>query len=223
MNGSFRPPKQTCDRQTVVRLGCVRSAGPRCFSETPWVSSSSWAATLEPSSAGAASCGLNFPFSVFQIQMLRVTKMLSACVADTYIYIFFFFSACHRCLLNIWVYFKAKAVSDIRKHFKICFLSQSRQSVRPFKTSLQTDYHLAVSSAQRPANTKIISDAFAVKMPRPALRCFDQKMKRFTGNHCSRGDFRAVCTYPILEKGCMKVRRRRWYWYQTNLFWARIM
>lgn len=107
--------------------------------------------------------------------------------------------------------------------WKICFLSQSRQPVRLFKTSLQTDYHLAVSSAQRPVNTKMIRDAFAMKMTRPALRRSDQKMKRFTGNHCSQGDFRVVCTYPILEKGCMKMRRRRWYWYQTNLFWARIM
>lgn len=44
-----------------------------------------------------------------------------------------------------------------------------------------------------------------------------------TGNQCSLSDFKMMCTYPILEKGCVKMCCCCWYWYQTNLFWARIM
>lgn len=71
------------------------------------MNSSSWVDILEPSSGEAASCGLNLPFSVFQIQMLRAlvwshalmtcmtgTKLLSACVADIYIFFLFATDAC---------------------------------------------------------------------------------------------------------------------------------
>lgn len=77
-------------------------------------SSSSWVDILEPSSGEAASCGLNLPFSVFQIQMLESTplppralvwshapmtwmtgkKMLSACAADIYIFFLFITDGC---------------------------------------------------------------------------------------------------------------------------------
>lgn len=116
---------------------------------------------------GAVLCGLNVPFSVFQIQMLETPpppfgvlvwshapmtcmtgkKMLSACVAD--IYIFFCLPQMAADYLSL---LQSKSRLRDRKHFKICFLSQSCQSVGPFKTSLQTDDHLAVSSALRPVN-----------------------------------------------------------------------